>query len=65
MLSRPPLFQGRYLERSHREQGSSSSSSFKGDFYVYSIRSNRWTLIHDDTAAHGGPPLLYDHQVLR
>ncbi len=50
---------GRYLERGHRD----SADSFKGDFYMYDIGVARWTLITDDTAAVGGPSLVFDHQM--
>jgi muskelin len=30
---------------------------------VYSIEDNKWTLITDDTAAMGGPALIFDHQM--
>lgn len=35
----------------------------QSDFYVYDIDSNQWTLITDDTAAMGGPCLVFDHQI--
>jgi len=31
---------------------------------VYSIEENKWTLITDDTAAMGGPALIFDHQMV-
>ena len=36
----------------------------KSDFYVYNIESNKWTLISEDTAAVGGPELIFDHQMV-
>ncbi len=30
---------------------------------MYDIRAGLWTVITDDTAAIGGPPLIYDHQM--
>lgn len=30
---------------------------------MYDIDSNQWTLITDDTAAMGGPSLVFDHQI--
>ena len=30
---------------------------------MYSIDCEQWTLISEDTAADGGPPLIFDHQV--
>lgn len=35
----------------------------QSDFFVYDIESNQWTLITDDTAAMGGPQLIFDHQM--
>ncbi len=34
------------------------------DFFVYDVDSGHWTMICDDTAALGGPNLLYDHQIV-
>ena len=30
---------------------------------MYDIAASRWTLITDDTAAMGGPHLIFDHQM--
>jgi hypothetical protein len=30
---------------------------------MYDIVSARWTMITDDTAAMGGPHLIFDHQM--
>ena len=30
---------------------------------MYDINANRWTQITDDTAAMGGPSLIFDHQM--
>ncbi|KAG8180418.1 hypothetical protein JTE90_022767 [Oedothorax gibbosus] len=49
---------GRYLDYAMRVP-----KYMKSDFYVYDIDSNQWTLITDDTAAMGGPGLVFDHQV--
>ncbi|XP_077487639.1 muskelin 1 isoform X1 [Amblyomma americanum] len=49
---------GRYLDSSAR-----STECLKSDFYVYDIERNKWTLITDDTAAMGGPKLIFDHQM--
>lgn len=35
----------------------------QGDFYRYSILDQTWHLLSNDTHAHGGPHLLYDHQM--
>ncbi|XP_039276619.1 muskelin [Nilaparvata lugens] len=49
---------GRYLDCQYRVP-----ENLKSDFYVYDIESNQWTLITDDTAALGGPQLIFDHQM--
>lgn len=50
---------GRYLDTVRR-----NVEKLKSDFYVYDIDSDKWTLISDDTAAVGGPELIFDHQML-
>lgn len=50
---------GRYLDTQYR-----TPENLKSDFYVYNIESNKWTLISEDTAAVGGPELIFDHQML-
>lgn len=50
---------GRYLDTQYRVP-----ENLKSDFYVYDIDSNKWTLISEDTAAVGGPELIFDHQML-
>lgn len=49
---------GRYLDSSVR-----NSKSLKSDFYRYDVDANTWTLLSEDTAADGGPKLVFDHQV--
>uniref|UniRef100_A0A2R5LHF5 Putative muskelin n=2 Tax=Ornithodoros turicata TaxID=34597 RepID=A0A2R5LHF5_9ACAR len=49
---------GRYLDSAAR-----TTECLKSDFYVYDIETNKWTLITDDTAAMGGPQLIFDHQM--
>ncbi|CAE1255868.1 MKLN1 [Acanthosepion pharaonis] len=49
---------GRYLDSSLR-----SVENLKSDFYMYDITSGKWTLITEDTAAMGGPKLVFDHQM--
>lgn len=51
---------GRYLDSSVR-----NSKSLKSDFYRYDIDTNTWMLLSEDTAADGGPKLVFDHQVWR
>ena len=31
---------------------------------MYDITSGKWTLITEDTAAMGGPALIFDHQMV-
>jgi len=50
---------GRYLERGLREL----HTNIKSDFYLYDIASGAWTQVTDDTAAVGGPSLIFDHQM--
>ncbi|KAL4226060.1 Muskelin 1 [Mactra antiquata] len=50
---------GRYLDSSMRTE-----CNLKSDFYMYDIENNKWTLITEDTAAMGGPKLIFDHQVV-
>jgi len=50
---------GRYIERNLRD----SVSAIKSDFYLLDLASGKWTLISDDTAADGGPNLIFDHQM--
>ncbi|XP_059091782.1 muskelin-like [Tigriopus californicus] len=50
---------GRYLDRGLRD----ATSNVKSDFFMYDIATSRWTLITDDTSAHGGPSLIFDHQM--
>lgn len=49
---------GRYLDTQYR-----TPENLKSDFYVYDIDTNHWTLITEDTAAMGGPQLIFDHQM--
>jgi len=35
----------------------------QSDFYMYELETDKWTLITDDTAAMGGPCLLFDHHL--
>ncbi|XP_019501631.1 PREDICTED: muskelin [Hipposideros armiger] len=49
---------GRYLDSSVR-----NSKSLKSDFYRYDIDTNTWLLLSEDTAADGGPKLVFDHQM--
>lgn len=49
---------GRYMDSNMRKV-----TPLKSDFYVYDIEASKWTLICDDTAAYGGPRLIFDHQM--
>ncbi|GFO15470.1 muskelin [Plakobranchus ocellatus] len=50
---------GRYLDPSMR-----SPDRLKCDFHMYDIDSHQWTFITEDTAAMGGPRLIFDHQMV-
>ncbi|XP_064604593.1 muskelin-like isoform X2 [Liolophura sinensis] len=50
---------GRYLDGTMRQP-----ENLKGDFYMYDLGSGKWTLITEDTAAMGGPRLIFDHQMV-
>lgn len=43
---------------------STFSLFFQSDFYMYDIENNKWTQITEDTAALGGPRLIFDHQMV-
>lgn len=49
---------GRYLDNPLRNM-----DNLKSDFFVYNIESRQWTQINEDTAAVGGPQLIFDHQI--
>jgi len=49
---------GRYLDSQHRH-----AANLKSDFYMYDIEQRKWHLICEDTAAVGGPRLIFDHQM--
>ncbi|KAF3425856.1 hypothetical protein E2986_01738 [Frieseomelitta varia] len=49
---------GKYLDAEYR-----TPENLKSDFFVYDIESNNWTQISEDTAAVGGPQLIFDHQM--
>ncbi|CAG9114454.1 unnamed protein product [Plutella xylostella] len=49
---------GRYLDNAMRVP-----ENMKSDLYSYSIESNTWQLVCEDTAAVGGPRLVFDHQM--
>ena len=50
---------GRYLDAGERAQVELFS-----DFYKYDLDTGLWELLSEDTAADGGPQLIFDHQVL-
>ncbi|RUS82092.1 hypothetical protein EGW08_010137 [Elysia chlorotica] len=50
---------GRYLDPSMR-----SPERLKCDFHMYDIENHHWTFITEDTAAMGGPRLIFDHQMV-
>ncbi|XP_022128529.2 muskelin [Pieris rapae] len=49
---------GRYLDNAQR-----TPANLNSDLYVYSVRSAEWSLVMSDTAANGGPRLVFDHQM--
>uniref|UniRef100_A0A8C4QGM5 Muskelin 1, intracellular mediator containing kelch motifs n=1 Tax=Eptatretus burgeri TaxID=7764 RepID=A0A8C4QGM5_EPTBU len=49
---------GRYLESTVR-----STNSLRSDFFRYDIGTACWELLSADTAADGGPKLVFDHQM--
>ncbi|CAG0919903.1 unnamed protein product [Notodromas monacha] len=50
---------GRYVECQSR-----TIENMKSDFYVYDLLEGTWEMLSDDTVFDGGPPLLFDHQVV-
>ncbi|XP_075981320.1 muskelin 1 isoform X2 [Anticarsia gemmatalis] len=49
---------GRYLDNAQRV-----ASNMNSDLYMYCVVSGAWSLISSDTAAAGGPRLVFDHQM--
>eukprot|EP01134_Creolimax_fragrantissima_P005826 CFRG5826T1 len=49
---------GRYIEVEGRTR-----PNLQSDFYRYDVDAKKWTLLSIDTAADGGPNLLFDHQL--
>ncbi|KAJ8717113.1 hypothetical protein PYW08_005512 [Mythimna loreyi] len=49
---------GRYLDNAQR-----IPSNMNSDLYMYDVTSGEWSLICNDTAAAGGPRLVFDHQM--
>lgn len=49
---------GKYIDRE-----TVAAHPLTSDFYRYDIAEHSWTLLTDDTAAAGGPRLIYDHQM--
>ena len=50
---------GRYVDNI-----SQRNTRIPNDFYKYEISSNKWTLISENVEKEGGPPLIYDHQMV-
>ncbi|CAG5112284.1 Oidioi.mRNA.OKI2018_I69.chr2.g6513.t1.cds [Oikopleura dioica] len=53
------FFLGRYVDNIGQQK-----KRIPNDFYKYEINSNKWALISEDVEKEGGPPLIYDHQML-
>ncbi|KAG5643379.1 hypothetical protein DXG03_000993 [Asterophora parasitica] len=55
-------------EQDHaRNSSTSSTSAFCSEFYRYHTRgmdSGKWDFLSFDTASSGGPPLIFDHQMV-
>ena len=49
---------GRYIDPQSR-----ANSSNESDFYRFDVTEQKWYLISENTAAQGGPDLIYDHQM--
>ncbi|KAL0073983.1 Muskelin N-terminus-domain-containing protein [Phycomyces blakesleeanus] len=56
--SRSIFVLGRYVESHANTDGNLDS-----DFYRYNVDKDKWTLISTNTAAEGGPQLIYDHEM--
>ncbi|XP_063385695.1 muskelin [Cydia fagiglandana] len=49
---------GRYLDNAQRVP-----SNMNSDLYMYDVPTSQWSLVMADTAAAGGPRLVFDHQM--
>ncbi|XP_026491772.1 muskelin [Vanessa tameamea] len=49
---------GRYLDNAQR-----IPCNMNSDLYMYDVSSGEWSLVSGDTAAEGGPRLVFDHQM--
>ncbi|CAH2042154.1 unnamed protein product, partial [Iphiclides podalirius] len=49
---------GRYLDNAQRVP-----SNMNSDLYMYEVGTGEWSLVCGDTAAAGGPRLVFDHQM--
>ena len=52
---------GRYLEPENRP---STDPALLNDFYCYHLDAEKWELISGDVVGNGGPPCVYDHQMV-
>ncbi len=46
------------------QNASPGGTVWEADFFRFSTRTGQWTTLSRDTAAEGGPKLIYDHQML-
>lgn len=49
---------GRYVDQESR-----ANSNLESDFYRYDVERGIWSKVSGNTAAEGGPELIYDHQM--
>ncbi|ORY63700.1 hypothetical protein LY90DRAFT_230776 [Neocallimastix californiae] len=45
-------------------ESENNDSNMESDFWKYDINSHRWIKLSSNTAAKGGPGLIYDHQMV-
>ena len=50
---------GKYVDPDSRP-----NTELDSDFWKYEVRNDRWIRISSNTAAEGGPELIYDHQMV-
>lgn len=64
-ISRRQIFlMGKFVEQEGRNVISSGAGSALNELYTYNLNSREWNLICSDVFVMGGPPLIYDHQMV-